>query len=64
MSKLGCPMRSVFIAMAVLMWLGIFLTGFKNVSWILYLPAIGSAVAAISGVCMGATLFGKLCKTS
>ncbi|TXH67237.1 MAG: hypothetical protein E6Q83_18335 [Thiothrix sp.] len=64
MSKIGCPMRSVFAVMAALMWLGIFLTGFKNVSWVLYLPAIGVTVAAISGVCMGAMLFGKLCKTS
>jgi hypothetical protein len=64
MAKMGCPMRSVFIVMSVLMWLGIFLTGFKNVSWVLYLPAIASAVAGISGICMGATLFGKICKTS
>jgi len=62
MGKLACPMRSVFITMAVLMWLGIFLTGFKNVSWVLYLPAIGSAVAGISGICMGSVLFSKVCK--
>lgn len=62
MSKLGCPMRLVFIVMSILIWLGIFLTGFGNIHWILYLPAIGSAFAGLSGICMGAALFGKVCK--
>lgn len=64
LSKMGCPMRSVFAVMSALIWLGIFMTGFNNVSWVLYLPAIASAGAAISGICMGAALFGKICKSN
>lgn len=63
LSKMGCPMRLVFVFMSVLIWLGIFLTGFGNVHWVLYLPAIGSAVAGISGICMGATIMGRFCKS-
>jgi len=61
-SKLSCPMRLVFVMMAVLIWVGILLTGFGNVHWFMYIPAIGATVAAVTGLCMGDTLMGKFCK--
>lgn len=62
MAKIGCPMRLTFLFMSALIWLGMFLTGFNNTHWVLYLPAIGTAFAGLSGICMGAALFSKVCK--
>lgn len=62
MPKLGCPIRSVFILLSVLIWLGIYLTGFGNIHWLLYLPAAITAFAGITGICPGAIIAGKICK--
>lgn len=62
MSKVSCGLRLTFGFVSLLIWVGIFLTGFDKASWVLYLPAIGMLGAAISGICVGGMIFGKLCK--
>ncbi len=61
-AKIDCSMRMVFAVISVLMWIGIGLTGFTNVHWFIYIPAIITAIVAITGICMGNVVMGKLCK--
>ena len=44
-------MRIWFAIMGVILWLGIYLTGFSTVNWLIYLPAAGFVFAAITGIC-------------
>lgn len=50
-------MRIWFVIMAVILWTGIYLSGFSRVSWLLYLPAAGFVFAAITGICPSWQLF-------
>lgn len=52
--------RMVFLTMAALMLLGIWLTGFNTVHWVLYLPVAGLVFAGITGICPGYMVFNKL----
>jgi len=49
--KASPAMRTWFILFAVLIWIGIFLTGFSNVHWLLYIPPAGMTFAALTGIC-------------
>jgi hypothetical protein len=60
--KLNCVMRSSFTFATVVIWLGIWLTGFEVVHWLLYIPAIAVTLAAVSGLCVGGIIFGRVCK--
>jgi hypothetical protein len=44
-------------------WLGIWLTGFGKVHWLLYVPAVFFIFASVTGICPGMIvsnmLFGK-----
>ena len=60
--KLNCAMRSSFIFATVVIWLGIWLTGFDVVHWLLYIPAIVVTFSAISGLCLGGLFFGPVCQ--
>ena len=62
MPKLNCAMRSSFTFATVVIWLGIWLTGFDVVHWLLYIPAIVVTFAAVSGLCVGGIIFGSVCK--
>jgi hypothetical protein len=53
-------MRMVFLTMAALILLGIWLTGFKTVHWLLYVPVAGLIFAGITGICPSYLLFSKL----
>jgi hypothetical protein len=44
-------MRVWFALFAVLPWAGIFLSGFANIHWLLYIPRAGLTFAAITGIC-------------
>ena len=44
-------MRVWFAIFAVLIWLGIYFTGFSNIHWFLYIPPAGLTFAAITGIC-------------
>jgi len=53
-------MRMVFLTLAALIVVGIWLTGFGNVHWFLYLPVIALAFAGITGICPGYLLYKTL----
>lgn len=53
-------MRMVFLTMATLILVGIWLTGFKTVHWFLYVPVAGLIFAGITGICPSYLLYSKL----
>lgn len=52
--------RVLLIMVAAVTLLGIWLTGFHNVHWVLYLPVIMLGFAGISGFCPGIWLLKKI----
>ena len=52
--------RMLFLFMAVLITLGIWLTGFDKVHWLLYVPPVFLLFAAVTGICPGLIIFKKL----
>ena len=46
-------LRMTFLTIAVLIMVGIWLSGFNPVHWLLYLPAGFLAFAALTGICPG-----------
>ena len=52
--------RMQFLLVAVLVLVGIWLTGFNNVHWFLYLPVAALAFAGITGICPGYIILQKL----
>ncbi len=57
---IGKPMRAFFLFAGVLMWLGIWLTGFGAVHWVLYLPTVFFTFAAVTSICPGMIFMNKL----
>ena len=53
-------LRMVFLVMAGIMVLGIWLTGFQNVHWVLYIPPAALGFAGLTGICPGQIIFSKL----
>lgn len=53
-------LRMLFIIMSAVTFLGIWLTGFNTVHWVLYLPAIMLAFAGITGFCPGLMISKKI----
>lgn len=51
--RIQAPMRFFFTVTGTMIWIGIWLTGFAVVSWILYLPAVFFIFAAVTGICPG-----------
>jgi hypothetical protein len=51
--KVSGTMRVFFTVVATVLWLGIWLTGFREVHWLLYIPAAGLSLAAVTGICPG-----------
>ncbi|HHJ35383.1 MAG TPA: DUF2892 domain-containing protein [Gammaproteobacteria bacterium] len=62
MDKMGMSMKAFFLLVGLLMWTGIWLTGFDTVHWLLYLPAIFFLFSALTGICPGMILFQELFK--
>lgn len=56
----GTSMRVLFLMMAALVWIGIWLSGYNTVHWILYLPAAFLTFAAATGICPGLHILGKI----
>lgn len=52
--------RMLFLTVAALIMLGIWLTGFNVVHWVLYLPVAALLFAGITGICPGYMMFQKL----
>ena len=51
--KIDKALRFFLLVISLLIWAGIWLTGYKSVHWILYLPAAFLLLAAILGICPG-----------
>ncbi|NCF09672.1 MAG: hypothetical protein GWP66_03220 [Gammaproteobacteria bacterium] len=46
-------LRIFFAVSGLILWLGLWHTGFGAASWILYVPALFFPFAALSGICPG-----------
>jgi ABC-type polysaccharide/polyol phosphate export permease len=55
-------MRFFFFVSSMVLWLGIHLSGFSNVHWLLYFPAVFFLFAAVTGICPGMILSRMLFK--
>lgn len=53
-------LRMQFIAVAVVVFVGIALTGFRNAHWFLYVPVVMFLFAGITGICRGMLIWKKL----
>ena len=52
--------RMLFLTMAVIITVGIWLTGFSHAHWFLYVPVAALLFAALTGICPGLMLWKKL----
>lgn len=52
--------RMMFISMAQLIYAGIWLSGFENVHWFLYVPVVLLTFAAATGICPVLQLWKKV----
>ena len=53
-------LRMVFLTSSTVISTGIWLTGWDQVHWLLYLPAVGLGFSGITGWCPGMFIFTKL----
>ena len=51
--KINSPMRMFLLVFSGLIWLGMWLSGFGNIHWLLYIPATFGVLAGITGFCPG-----------
>lgn len=58
----GPAARLFFLTVSLVIWLGIWLTGFEIVHWVLYLPAVFLLFAAVTGYCPGMIITKTLLK--
>ena len=59
-NKISAAMRFYFLVAGSVVLLGIWLTGFDNVHWLLYVPVVFFYFAAVSGICPGLAFSGML----
>jgi hypothetical protein len=52
-AKISTSMRFFFLVASTWLWLGIWLTGFTTIHWIIYIPAVFFLFAAATGICPG-----------
>ena len=55
--------RMLFIFMAAFISLGIWLTGYNQVHWLLYIPPAALLFAGVTGICLGSAYLGALLAT-
>jgi hypothetical protein len=60
MNKISAAMRFFFLVVGSVILLGIWLTGFNTVHWLLYVPVVFFYFAAVTGICPGLIISGKL----
>jgi len=58
--KASKSMRIWFAFVGAILWVGIYLTGFSRVSWVLYLPAAGFIFAAGTGICLSMDVISRM----
>jgi hypothetical protein len=49
-----------FISVAIVVFIGIFLTGFDKVHWFLYVPVVLLLFAGLTGICPGLLFWKKM----
>jgi len=57
MDKMDLSTKAFFLFAGLVLWSGIWLTGFEVVHWILYLPASFFLISAVTGICPGMIFF-------
>ena len=57
MDKMEASMKAFFLFAGLVLWAGIWLTGFDVVHWLLYLPATFFLISAVTGICPGMLFF-------
>lgn len=53
-------LRMLFLTIAVVVFIGIYLTGFDKANWLLYLPVVMLLFAGITGICPGLLFWKKM----
>lgn len=53
-------MRMVFLTVALILMLGIWLSGFDKVHWVLYIPTVFFMFAGLTGICPGAIFWKRI----
>jgi hypothetical protein len=59
-NKISAAMRFFFFVVGSVVLLGIWLTGFNIVHWLLYVPVVFFYFAAVTGICPGLIFSGML----
>lgn len=60
MDTVNKSMRLFFLIFSAIIFLGIYLTGFSNVHWFMYVPAAFALFAAVTGICPGMIIAKKI----
>ena len=60
MDRMTASMKAFFLFVGLLLWLGIWLTGFEQAHWVLYLPATFFLFSALTGICPGMIFFKEI----
>jgi hypothetical protein len=58
--RASASMRIWFAFVDMILWTGIYLTGFSKTNWVLYVPAAGFILGAITGLCPSLTVISKM----
>jgi len=53
-------LRMLFLVVAAMISIGIWLTGYRNVHWFSYVPAVAMLSAGVTGFCPGLIVLKKL----
>ena len=51
--KISTEMRIWFLGPILMLWIGIYLTGFDVVHWLIYVPSTFALFAFVTGLCPG-----------
>ena len=57
---MSSSLRAQFISIALIVFIGIWLTGFDKVHWFLYVPVVLFTFAGITGICPGLIFWRKM----
>lgn len=60
MDKMGSSLKAFFLFVGIVLWAGIWLTGFDTVHWLLYMPATFLLFSALTGICPGMIFFKEI----
>ena len=53
-------LRMFFLTLATLIGVGIWLSGWQQVHWFLYIPPVALVFAGLTGICPGLILYRKI----